>query len=49
MHELSPLVFKRFSITLHYSVMMQMILAFINTFQIEYLSFNEFEVLNLSY
>ena len=33
-HELPPLVFKRFAILLHYSVMVQMILAFINTFQI---------------
>ena len=33
-HELPPLVFKRFSTILHYSVMTQMILAFINTFQI---------------
>ena len=33
-HELPPLVFKRFSATLHYSVIIQMILAFINTVQI---------------
>ena len=33
-HELSPLVFKIFSTTLHFSVMIQMILALINTFQI---------------
>ena len=31
---LPPLDFKRFSTILHYSVMTQMILAFINTFQI---------------
>ena len=30
-HELPPLVFKRFSTTLHCSVMIQMLLAFINT------------------
>ena len=34
LHELPPLVFKRFSTILHYSVMTQMSLAFINTFQI---------------
>ena len=33
-HELPPLVFKRFSTTLHYSVMIQIILAVINTFRI---------------
>ena len=33
-HDLPTLVFKRFSITLHYSVMIQKSLAFINTFQI---------------
>ena len=33
-HELSPLVFKRFSIIMHYFMMTQMILTFINTFQI---------------
>ena len=33
-HELSPLVFKRFSITMNYSVMPQMILTFIHIFQI---------------
>ena len=32
-HKLPPLDFKRFSTILHYSVMTQMILAFINTFQ----------------
>ena len=32
-HELPPLVCKRFSITLHYSVMIYMTLAFINIFQ----------------
>ena len=34
LHELPPLVFERFSTILHNSVMIQMILAFINTFQI---------------
>ena len=33
-HELPPLVFKRFSTTMHYYVMPQMILTFINLFQI---------------
>ena len=33
-HELPPLVFKRFLITMHYSVMSQMILTFRNIFQI---------------
>ena len=33
-HDLPPLVFKRFSTILHFSVMTQMILALINTFQI---------------
>ena len=33
-HELSPLVFKRFSTTIHCSVMPQMSLTFINIFQI---------------
>ena len=33
-NELPPLVFKRFLTILHYFVMKQMILAFINTFQI---------------
>ena len=33
-HELPALVFNRFSATLHYSVMTQMILAFLNTVQI---------------
>ena len=33
-HESPPLVFKQFSTILHYFVMTQMILAFINTFQI---------------
>ena len=32
--ELPPIVFKRFSATLYYSVMIQMILALINTLQI---------------
>ena len=31
-HEFPPIVFKRFSTRLHYSVMTQMIVAFINTF-----------------
>ena len=34
LHELPPLVFKRFSTILHYSVMTQIMLSFINTFQI---------------
>ena len=38
-HELPPLVFKRFSVTLHISVMIHMILAFINTFQILKINF----------
>ena len=33
-HELPPLVFKRFSTTVHYSVMTQMILTYIKIFQI---------------
>ena len=33
-HELSPLVFKRFSTSMYYYVMPQMILTFINMFQI---------------
>ena len=33
-HELSPLVYKRFSTTMHCSMMPQMILTFINIFQI---------------
>ena len=32
-HELSPLVFKIFSTTMHYTVMTKMILTFINIFQ----------------
>ena len=33
-HKLSPLAFKRFSATVHFFVMPQMILTFINLFQI---------------
>ena len=33
LHELPPLPFKRFSTTLHYSVMSLIILTFINIFQ----------------
>ena len=39
MHELPPLVFTRFSVTLHISVMIHMILAFINTFQLLKINF----------
>ena len=38
-HELSPFLLKRFSITMHYYVMPRMILTFINLIQINLLMY----------